>query len=275
MTQGSVRRDYLAELADKLFDAEVERRSIAPLTDAHPDLTLADAYRIQQLNVERRVAAGEKIIGHKIGLTGKPMQEKFGVKEPDYGHLLDSMRHDEHEALDLSKLIDPQVEVEPAFILGEKLAGPGLTIDDVIAATDHIVACFEVIDSRITNWRIKLQDTVADNGSSARFALGHEKVSPTDLALDDLDTVLEVDGDIVETGNTSAILGHPANGIAWLGNKIAEFGLVLEAGHVVLPGTCIRSYRIAGHRQARGSIEGLGDVTLIFEGVSFASKTGS
>jgi 2-keto-4-pentenoate hydratase len=271
----STRVDVLAQLASDLFDAEFERRSIEPLTDSYPDLTLEDAYRIQQLNIERRTAAGEKIVGHKIGLTGRPMQKKFGVNEPDYGHLLDSMYHDERKPLNLGELIDPQVEVEPAFILGKDLAGPGLTIDDVIDATDYIVTCFEVIDSRITDWRIKLPDTVADNGSSSRFTLGAQKTSPDGLALDDLETILEVDGDIVEAGNTKEILSHPANGIVWLGNKLAEFGIVLEAGHVVLPGTCLRSFRIAGHRQARGRIAALGDVTLNVEGAPYSKNIGN
>lgn len=275
MNQDSTRADDLARMANDLFDAEFERRSIEPLTDSLPDLTLEDAYKIQQLNIERRLVTGEKIIGHKIGLTGKPMQEKFGVNEPDYGHLLDSMYHDESKPLDLGELIDPQVEVEPGFILGKDLAGPGLTIDDVIAATDHLVTCFEVIDSRITNWRIKLPDTVADNGSSSRFTLGVEKTSPDGIALEDLETLLEVDGEIVEAGNTSAILGHPANGIVWLGNKLAEFGIVLEAGHVVLPGTCLRSFRIAGHQLATGRIAGLGDVALEIEGKPYSKNVGN
>jgi 2-keto-4-pentenoate hydratase len=275
VNQDATRADDLARLANELYDAEFERRSIAPLTDSCPDLTLEEAYEIQQINIERRIAAGDKIIGHKIGLTGRPMQEKFGVNEPDYGHLLDSMYHDEQAPLDLTELIDPQVEVEPGFVLGKDLTGHGLTIEDVIDATDHIVTCFEVIDSRITDWRIKLPDTVADNGSSSRFALGSKKVTPNGLALDDLETVLEVDGEVVESGNTSAILGHPANGIVWLGNKLAEFGIVLEAGHVVLPGTCIRCFRIAGHRQARGRIAGLGDVTLDIEGTPYSKNIGN
>jgi 2-keto-4-pentenoate hydratase len=267
--------DRLEQLARDLFEAESERRSIDPLTDSVPDMTLDDAYRIQRINVERRVAAGQKIIGHKIGLTGKPMQEKFAVNEPDYGHLLDTMYQDEREPLNLGELIDPQVEVEPAFVLGKELAGPGLTVDDVITATDYVVVCFEVIDSRITDWRIRLADTVADNGSSARFTLGTEKIGPDGLELDNLDTVLEVDGHVVETGNTKAIMGHPAKGIAWLGNKVADFGIVLEAGHVVLPGTCIRSFRIAGHRRATGRIAGLGAVTLNIEGTPASKNIGN
>jgi len=253
-------------LADRLFDAEASQLPVPPLTDESPDLSLDDAYRIQQLNIERRLANGESIIGHKIGLTGAPMQKKFGVSEPDYGHLMNTMQLSRDEPLDLGPLIDPQIEVEPAFVLARALSGPGLTVDDVIAATDYVVACYEVIDSRIINWRIKLQDTVADNGSSARFILGSEKARPGGLKLDDLDTHLEFDGELVDAGNTSAILGHPARGIAWLGNKLAEFGVTLEAGHIVLPGTCIRSFRLLGHKVVKGSIAGLGSVTMEIRG---------
>jgi 2-keto-4-pentenoate hydratase len=190
------------------------------------------------------------------------MQELFGVNEPDYGHLLDTMLHEEREPLNLSELIDPQIEVEPAFVLGKRLQGPKLDIADVLAATDYVCVCFEVIDSRIIDWRIRLQDTVADNGSSARVVLGSKRVKPTSLALDTLDTELELDGTVVETGNTGAILGHPARGIAWLANRIAEFGIALEPGHIVLPGTCTRSVRIGGHRRAAGRIAGLGEVSI-------------
>jgi 2-keto-4-pentenoate hydratase len=186
----------------------------------------------------------------------------FGVSEPDYGHLLDTMMHDERTPLDLGALIDPQIEVEPAFVLGSRLSGPGVGVADVLAATDHIRVCFEVIDSRITDWQVRLQDTVADNGSSARVVLGAVKADAADLELGNLETELELDGVVVETGNTRAILGHPAKGIAWLANRIAEFGLTLDAGHVVLPGTCTRCVRIGGHTRAAGRIEGLGEVTL-------------
>ena len=262
----------IEQCADLLFESEVKRRPVPPLTETHPQLTLESAYRIQRLNIERRTRAGETIIGHKIGLTGKPMQEKFGVSEPDYGHLLNTMQLDAEAPLDLGSLIDPQIEVEPAFVLGRELRGPGLTVEDVIDATEYIVACYEIIDSRIIDWRIKLQDTVADNGSSARFILGRKKVKPGDLALDNLATELELDGENVAKGNTRAILGHPAMGIAWLGNSISGFGVTLEEGHVVLPGTCIRSFRLAGHQQARGSIEGLGGVSIEIIGTPYVSN---
>ncbi len=264
----------IEQFADLLFESEVKRRPVPPLTDTHPELALESAYRIQQLNIERRTRAGETIIGHKIGLTGKPMQEKFGVSEPDFGHLLNTMLLDADAPLDLGPLIDPQIEVEPAFVLGRELRGPGLTVEDVIDATEYIVACYEIIDSRIVDWRIKLQDTVADNGSSARFILGREKIKPGNLVLDNLATELKLDGEIVDSGNTRAILGHPAMGIAWLGNKVSEFGVALEEGHVVLPGTCIRSFRLSGHQQAQGRIEGLGGESIDIIGTPYVSSQG-
>lgn len=254
--------DIVVRCADDLFRAEAARRPIAPLTDSHPQLTLEQAYRIQQYNVQRRVRAGERVVGHKIGLTAKAMQELFKVDRPDYGHLLDTMILEPGRPLDLGGLIDPQIEVEPAFVLGRPLAGPGLGIREVLAATDYICTCFEIIDSRIVNWRILLQDTVADNGSSARLLLGARRMKPSVLALDNLATDLEVDGVSVGHGSTGDILGHPANGIAWLANTIAAFGITLEPGHVVLPGTCTRSVRLAGRRRVLGRIAELGEVTL-------------
>lgn len=260
-------------MADALFVAERDRRPIAALTEHFPALSLADAYQIQRLNVERRLRSGEEILGHKIGLTAKAMQEKFGVTEPDYGHLLNTMFLTPGSPLALGELIDPQIEVEPAFVLGADLKGPGVTIADVLAATDYVSVCFEVIDSRIVNWQIKLPDTVADNGSSSRVLLGPERHKPAELALDNLETVLEIDGKVLETGNTGAILGHPASGIAWLANALAQYGVGLKAGHIVLPGTCTRSRKIGGHREVRGRIESLGEVTLTLSGEPHVKNT--
>ena len=270
MSDKTSRNGLLATLADELHQAEVNRYSIETLTDRYPDLTLEDAYRIQQINIERRLAAGEKIIGHKIGLTARAMQVKFGVDVPDYGHLLDSMWLDGNKPMDMGEFVDPQIEVEPAFVIGSDLSGPNVTPEDVLEATDYICVCFEIIDSRIRDWRIKLQDTVADNGSSARVVLGTERHKPAGLKLEDMETELEVDGRVVETGNTGAILNHPANGVAWLANAISRFGVKLMAGHVVLPGTCTRSYRMNGHRNAVGRIAGLGKVELEWFGRPFA-----
>jgi 2-keto-4-pentenoate hydratase len=265
MTRADASMSVIEQCADALANAERIRRPMRPLTELHPGLSIGDAYGVQRNNVARRKRAGERIVGHKVGLTAVAMQELFGVHEPDFGHLLDTMVHDAAMPLDLSELIDPQIEVEPAFVLARPLSGPGLTSEDVLAATEYVSVCFEVIDSRIVDWNIRVQDTVADNGSSARVVIGSLKVLPGTLRLDNLETILQLDGQVVERGNTSAILGHPANGVAWLGNKLAEFGIALQAGDVVLPGTCTRCRRIAGHRIVKGSIAGLGEISLRLE----------
>lgn len=256
----------LVDLARRLRDAETARQPISRLTEGTPGLTVAEAYEIQRLNAEARITAGEVIRGHKIGLTARVMQIKFKVDEPDYGHLFDTMFVKDGDVLDLSCLIDPQIEVEPAFILGRSLKGPGVTRDEVLAATDWIVPAFEVIDSRIRGWDIRLQDTVADNGSSARVVLGRVRKRPTELRLADLNTALVLDDEAVETGSTSAILGHPAEGIAWLANALGRHGVGLDAGQTLLPGTATRSHRIAGCKTARAEIEDLGIVILNFTG---------
>ena len=266
--------NLISHCANELARAESARHPIEPLTRTYPQLSVPDAYKVQQANVQRRLVRGEHVIGHKIGLTAKAMQELFNVSEPDYGHLMNTMLHDAREPLELGALIDPQIEVEPAFVLGRRLQGPGVSVADVLAATVYVRVCLEVIDSRIIDWRIRLPDTVADNGSSARVVLGQRLVQPSGLALDDMDTELELDGSVVETGNTNAILGHPARSIAWLANRISEFGIALEPGHIVLPGTCTRSVRISGHRQVIGRIAGLGEVVLHLTGTSAISKDG-
>jgi 2-keto-4-pentenoate hydratase len=262
MTGAIAATDLISACAARLADAELNRRPMEPITALFPGLSVSDAYRIQRANIERRTQQGERIVGHKVGLTSRAMQELFGVKEPDFGHLLESMVHDPRRPLDLATLIDPQIEVEPAFYLERRLAGPGVTAADALAATGFVSLCFEIIDSRIIDWRIRIQDTVADNGSSARLVLCPQKLRPATLELGKLEATLSLDGVEVASGNTAAILGHPANGVAWLANKLAEFGLALEPGEIVLPGTCMRSCRLAGHRSATGRIAGLGELVL-------------
>jgi 2-keto-4-pentenoate hydratase len=271
MNLGMDKAALIGRCADLLAGAEAEKQPIAPLTATYPDIDVAAAYEIQRANVRRRIERGERIIGHKIGLTAKAMQELFKVNEPDYGHLMNTMLHPADTPLDLGALIDPQIEVEPAFVLGRRLQGPGVSVEDVLDATACVRVCLEVIDSRIIGWRIKLPDTVADNGSSARVVLGPKQLPPAGLALDDMDTELELDGTVVETGNTNAILGHPARSIAWLANRVAAFGIAFEPGHVVLPGTCTRSLRLNGHRRVAGRIAGLGEVVLDLTGTSAIS----
>ncbi|CAB3393573.1 2-keto-4-pentenoate hydratase [Kyrpidia spormannii] len=227
--------EALVVWAERLFRAEGERRPIPPLTEEEPGITVQEAYRVQLEVVRRKLALGETVVGHKIGLTSRPMQEMFGVGEPDYGHLFRSMAYESGSEIDYP-LLQPRVEAEIAFILKRDLEGPGLGIHDVLQATDYVVPAIEVVDSRIENWRIKLPDTVADNASSGCFVLGGRPTRVEDVDLELVGMVLSEDGEVVQTGAGAAVLGHPAFAVAWLANKLAEFGTPLKAGHVVLSG---------------------------------------
>jgi 2-keto-4-pentenoate hydratase len=255
-----VTEDEIQVAAGALATAESMRRPIEPLTATYPTVNVDHAYAIQLRNAERRTRKGERIRGHKIGLTAPVMQEAFGVDEPDYGHLFDSMFIADGGAIDLGDLIAPKVEVEPAFILKQDLSGPGVTAQDVMDALDRVVPCLEIIDSRITDWRIKLEDTVADNGSSAAVVLGDQPVEVDAELLANADVELADGQAVIERGNTREILGHPATAVAWLVNALASFGVSVRAGHVVLPGTCTLA-RPLWRGTVRGSIAGIGSVT--------------
>jgi 2-keto-4-pentenoate hydratase len=251
-------------LSRALAEAERTCTPIEPLTGIYPDLTTDDAYAIQRATVRTRLAEGALIRGHKIGLTAKVMQELFGINEPDYGHLLSDMFAFEGSELSLSEFISPRVEIEPAFVLGAPVKGPGLTVADIMRATLYIVPAIEIIDSRIRDWNIKLGDTIADNGSSKCVVLGGHPTRLVDLDLRDIDARLYVDGELVESGNTSAILGSPITAVAWLANKLGSQGVELEEGHVILPGTCIRAVSAVRPMRFVGTFEQLGSVEITF-----------
>ncbi len=227
--------DYQA-IAEKLLAAERQCIPIDPLTNVYPTMTVEDAYRIQLAIVEKKKTDKNRIIGKKIGLTSKAMQRLLGVNEPDYGHLLANMLLLEGEPCIRKKLIWPRVEGELAFILKEKLQGPGVTSSDVLRATEGIMPAFEIVDSRIRDWKIKLPDTVADNGSSALLVLGSRMMSVKDLDLRLIGMVLEKNGEVVSTGAGAAVWGNPAASVAWLANKLSDFGIALEAGEIILSG---------------------------------------
>jgi 2-keto-4-pentenoate hydratase len=261
----TVSRDSAARM---LRNAEQLRRPIDPLIEAFPGLDIADAYAIQRANVAERVAAGASVCGHKIGLSSSVMQQMMGVDEPDFGHLLTDMIVDDAAVVDISSLCHPRVEVEVAFVLGDGLPGLDCTAEDVVAATECLAAAIELIDSRIRNWQIGIADTVADNASSGRFVLGRDRVSPQDVDLSDVDAALYAGfggSDVrVTRGNTSDVLGHPAKAVAWLARTLAAYGVELEAGHVVLSGSCTRAVDVAKGDHYRATIDGLGEVFVEF-----------
>jgi 2-keto-4-pentenoate hydratase len=252
--------------ADLLWAAERDRAPIQPLTGTFAGIDVVDAYEIQLLNIARKRDAGAVVHGHKVGLSSPAMQQMMGVDEPDYGHLLDTMVLAEETSVPADRYCYPRIEVEIAYVLGDTLPGEGCTEDDVLGATDYVAPSIELIDSRIVDWRIGLADTIADNASSAGVVLGAARVRPADLDPADIEAVLFQDGAEVARGNTSAVLGNPTTAVAWLARKVASFGVKLEAGHVILPGSCTRAFDVRAGSTFRAEFSGLGSVALTFTG---------
>ncbi|GGL15327.1 2-keto-4-pentenoate hydratase [Planomonospora parontospora] len=254
-----------ASAAALLRAAQRDRAPIEPLTVSFPGIDVVDAYEIQLLNIRRRLAGGARVRGHKVGLSSEVMQRMMGVGEPDYGHLLDDMVLAEDAPIPAGAYCHPRVEVEIGYVLGAGLPGEGCTEADVLAATEYIVPSIELIDSRIRDWRIGLADTVADNASSAGVVLGAARVRPGELDPAGIGAVLYRGGTEVARGDTSAVLGNPTTAVAWLAGKVASFGVKLEAGHLVLPGSCTRAVDVRPGDVFRAEFAGLGSVTARFE----------
>jgi 2-keto-4-pentenoate hydratase len=255
--------------AGLLWAAERDRAPIGPLTEAFPGIDVVDAYEIQLINIRRKLAAGARVHGHKVGLSSPVMQQMMGVDEPDYGHLLDTMVLAQDTPVPAAAYCYPRIEVEIGYVLGAPLPGAGCTEADVLAATEYIVPSLELIDSRITDWRIKLADTIADNASSAGVILGDARRTPAELAaagtdLANIDAVLYRGEEEVARGNTSAVLGNPTACVAWLARKVADFGVKLEAGHLIIPGSCTRAIDARPGDTFRAEFAGLGTVTASF-----------
>nr|WP_196777827.1 2-keto-4-pentenoate hydratase [Lentzea aerocolonigenes] len=251
------KREAAAQL---LRVAERDRVPIRPLVELYPEIDVVDAYEIQLLNVRHR---NRDVIGHKVGLSSLAMQQMMGVDEPDYGHLLDDMQL--AGTADASAYLYPRVEVEIAFVLAQDLPGEGCTVEDVLAATEFVAPAIELIDSRIENWRIGLQDTIADNASSAGFVLGSERVHPSELDICGVAATLRRNGEVVAEGRGDAVLGDPAIAVAWLAEKVGSFGVRLLAGDIVLPGSCTRAIDARPGDEFHAEFAGLGSVDLKFE----------
>ncbi|TQF75110.1 2-keto-4-pentenoate hydratase [Rhodococcus spelaei] len=252
------------EVADLLHAAEKGFAPLEPLATLYPGIDMVDAYEIQLLNIRRRVEAGERVVGHKVGLTAKAMQEMLGVSEPDYGHLFDTTELHEGEPVQCARFLLPRVEIEVAFVLGADLPGADCTVDDVLAATEFVVPSIELIDTRIKEWRIGLVDTVSDNASYAGHALGAARVRPEDIDLTAIDAALVINGERAAEGRSDAVLGHPARAVAWLARTVDTFGVRLRAGDVVLPGSCTKAVDVRPGDHVRAEFSGLGTVSVEF-----------
>ena len=256
--------EQINQYGDELYAAWLEKKPVAPLREREPEITLSDAYRIQERFVARRVAAGETIIGKKIGATSKPVQEFLGVYQPDFGMLLSGMVYQEGDTIPLDTLIQPKAEAELAFVLKADLKGPGITAMDVIRATDYVLPCFEIVDSRITAWNIKIQDTVADNASCGVFVLGDKLVDPKKVDLALCGMVLEKNGEIVVTGAGAATMASPVNAMVWLANTLGRLGIGLNAGDIVLSGALGAMVPVKAGDSLRCTIGGIGGCSVRF-----------
>lgn len=255
--------DY-KQLADQLWEAEKGRTQIKPLTDLYPEITVGDAYRVQLANADRRLREGEKLIGMKIGLTSQGMQKMLNVDVPDYGHLFDRMLLTEGQPCHVSQLIQPKVEGELSFCLNKTLKGPGITVADVYEAVRYVVPSLEIVDSRIQDWKVKLQDTVADNGSSARLMVGSRMtpIEQVDMRLTGM--TLEKNGELVNSGTTAEVWGNPAAAVACLANMLSEFGIELKAGSIVMAGALTAAVPVTAGDVVTASFQGMGSVTVKF-----------
>jgi 2-keto-4-pentenoate hydratase len=257
-------KEEVLKTAEELFKAEQQCETLGPLTERFPEITPDDAYQIQLAIIELKKARGAKVVGKKIGLTSKAMQKMLNVDQPDYGHILDGMVLQDGAVFRVAELIQPKIEPEIAFILDREIKGPGVTPMQVLAATRFVAPALEIIDSRIRAWKIKLCDTIADNASSGRVVLGNspKRVDERDLKL--VGMILEKNGDIVQTGAGGAVLGHPAVAVAWLANAVAQFGVSLSAGDIIMPGALCGAVDVGAGDLLQASFDGLGTVSVRF-----------
>ncbi|MEO8296449.1 MAG: 2-oxopent-4-enoate hydratase [Burkholderiales bacterium] len=251
-------------LGDELYAALVGCNVVAPLTSRHADITIDDAYRIQQRMLARRLEAGARVVGKKIGVTSAAVMNALGVFQPDFGYMLDGMIVAQGESVAMSTLIQPKAEGEIAFILKRDLMGPGLSNADVLAATECVMPCFEIVDSRIRDWKIKIQDTVADNASCGVFVLGDNAVDPRRVDLSTCGMVLEKNGEVIATGAGAAALGSPVNAVAWLANTLGRLGIPLKAGEVILSGSLAAMFPVKAGDNFHVTIGGLGGCSVRF-----------
>ncbi|KAI8669805.1 hypothetical protein NCS57_00796700 [Fusarium keratoplasticum] len=252
--------DY-EQIAESLRQARLNKAPIPAPSETFPKLDVKGAIEVQKITVRTAVEKdGDRLVGYKLGNIAKVMQDAFGLEHPDYGYLLGSLFHHEGQPLLLDNFIKPFVELEPAFVLKKDLKGPNVTVADVINAVDYAIPAVEIIDSRVKDWTITLEDTLADNGSTGRIILGGTPRRLTDLSLGDMNGYLYHNGKEIMNGNTRNILGNPLAAVAWLVNRISEFDIGLEAGQVIMPGSCLRAMPMdKGHYkceyQGWGSVE--------------------
>ena len=255
----------IEQLGDELYQALAGCQVVEPLTSRHSDITIDDAYAISLEILRARVAEGERVVGKKIGVTSAAVQEMLGVRQPDFGFLTDAMWVEE-PTVDIAAcgLIRPRAEAEIAFILKHDLTGPGVTAQAVLDATEAIAPCFEIVDSRIADWRIGIVDTVADNASCGVFLLGQARADPRAFDLAELKVTVRKNGQPLSEGKGAAVQGSPLNAVAWLANTLGAYGVTLSAGDVILSGSLVPLEPASAGDVFEMDLEGVGGCTASF-----------
>ena len=254
------------QYGNELYEALKAGKTIEPFTDREAGITIEDAYHISLQFVESRVKDGDRIVGKKIGVTSKAVQEMLNVHQPDFGFITEQMWFGNEETISISenKLIQPRAEGEIAFKLKKDLVGPGVTEQDVLDATESVMPCFEIVDSRIHNWQIKIQDTVSDNASCGVFVLGKEEVDPRTIDLPTAQMKVYKNGELISEGVGAAVQGDPLTAVAWLANTLGEFGIPFKAGEIILSGSLVPLEPVQAGDVMTLEIEGLGTAAVTF-----------
>ena len=238
-------KDQIETTAARLEEAERSKQQIRMLSLEHPDMSIEDAYAIQRAWIALKLKNGRRIKGHKIGLTSKAMQNAVGIREPDFGALLDDMFYGDGAEIPADRFITIRIEAELAFVLKSPLTGPECTIFDVLNATDYCTPALEILDTRVkrtdpSGATRKIVDTISDNAANAALVVGGRPFRPNDVDMRWISALVYRNGQLEETGVAAGVLNHPANGVAWLANKLHPYGVALEPGQVILSGSFIR-----------------------------------
>ncbi len=258
----------IRELGAELFQALCTRSTVPPLSKRHPGMTIDDAYAVSLHILRQREARGEHVIGKKIGVTSKAVQDMLGVFQPDFGFLTNTMKYEDGASVSLraANLIQPRAEGEIAFMLKADLQGPGITCDDVLAATAWVAPCFEIVDSRIEAWKIAIEDTVADNASCGIFVIGAQRTDPNALDLAAVCMQMWKNGAEAGAGVGAAVQGHPAQAVAWLANTLGACGIPFKSGELILSGALAPLVPVAAGDSFVMRIDGMGECSIRFEG---------
>lgn len=254
----------IESIAEELFEADRDRKVLPRLTSRFPDMVVEDSYAIQKVWSDRRIANGARLVGHKIGLTSKVMQQATGISEPDYGVIHDDMVIESGSVIEFDRFSNVRIEVELAFVLSKPLSGPNTTIFDVLDATAYVVPALEILNSHLELEGRTIVDTISDNAAMGAMVIGGRPIKVDELDLRWVSALLYRNEVIEDSGVAGAILGHPAMGVAWLANKLAQHGQSLDAGEIILAGSFTKPMWVERGDTVHAEYQGLGSVTCRF-----------